>query len=142
MEGSLQAFKQWTVLSNSPSRMRGFPFYTSRWGSRFTYFYRDILVRQVGPSSSSVGGSRSVGREWRGYVWSVFLGDGLSSCCPILASRSGFGTRSGLGGRLLSCPSVSVPHVLPLVASDPRTARPLRGVLTQSGSLALSQSLA
>jgi len=129
------------------SYVRGFPFYTSRWGPLFTYLYRDVLVcsgvlclRQSASPARSVGSGEAVS-GW--FSWAT----GCQVVVPSLVSRSGFGTRSGLGGHLLSCPFIWVPpsvlplHVLPCVAPDLRTTRPLRGALTRSGDLALSRSL-
>ena len=63
-------------ISRSPtlSYVGGFPFYSSRWGPLFTYIYRDVLVPPGSPSSSSVAGAHSVGREWRGMGPVGFLG--------------------------------------------------------------------
>ena len=79
-EGSLQAFQAVCFLGVEPIGVQlfptwgGFPFYSSRWGPLFTYIYHGVLVLPGGPSSSSVGESRSVGQEWRGRVWFFFLG--------------------------------------------------------------------
>ena len=58
----------WSRTYRSPtlSYVGGFPFYSSRWGPLFTYIYHGVLVPPGGPSSSSVIGAHSVGREWRG----------------------------------------------------------------------------
>ena len=122
LERSLQAFKQWTVLSNSPSYVRGFPFYTSRWTPRFTYFYRDILVcrgsfvfvsRRVPLGRSGVERLCLVGFLGRRVVKLLSRPRSVGVACPLKWS---------LGGRLLSCPfvpaplSVVLPRVLPCVA--------------------------
>ena len=66
----------WSPTSRSPtlSYVGAFPFYSSRWGPLFTYIYRDVLVPPRSPSSSSVAGAHSVGREWRGMGPVGFLG--------------------------------------------------------------------
>ena len=54
--------------------VRGFPFYSSRWGPLFTYIYRGVLVPPGGPSSLSVVEAHPVGREWRSLSQVGFLG--------------------------------------------------------------------
>ena len=146
LERSLQAFKQWTVLSNSPSYVRGFPFYTSRWTPRFTYFYRDILVcrgsfvfvsRWVPLGRSGVERLCLVGFLGRRVVKLMsHLGKPEWLRCSVGARRSS----SPLSVRMGASVRIGAARPSPR-ASCPRTTRPLRGALTRSGDLALSRSL-
>ena len=79
----------------------GPPFYTSRWGPRFTYFYRDILVRRgvlclhqsAGPARSVGSGEAVSGRfSWAmGYQavvpsWSVGVASALGRGLAVVLS--------------------------------------------------------
>ena len=154
-EGSLQPVSS-SMLSGSRTSMsptlyyvRGFPFYSSRWGPLFTYIYCSVLVLHEGPSSSSVVRPRPVGWEWRGSCQVGFLGRRV---VWLLSRPWSVGVAwplgRSLGGHLLSCPSipappsVALPRVPPCVASARRTARPLMGALPQSDGAVLSHPLA
>ena len=136
-------------LGVEPSPTWGASPFIVQGGPLFTYIYRGVLVLPGGPLSSSVGGPRLVGQEWRGLSQVGFLGRRV---VKLLSRPWSVGVVSplarSLGGRLLSCPSIwdppSVPplHVLPCVDSARRTAHPLRSALPRSGGAALSQKLA
>jgi len=87
-EGSLQAFKQYVrsslnLLESNPLLRGGLSLLYFKVGPLFTYFYRGVLVHpRVLRLRQSVGLARSV-RSGEACVRLVFLGDGLSSCCPV-----------------------------------------------------------
>jgi len=146
LEGSLQTFNQWSVLSNSLefeplSSVGAFPFILQggapylhisiviSWSARGSFVF---VSRRVPLGRSGVERLCLVGflGQW---VVKMLSHLGLSEWLwySIRARRSFCVLSIRIGATLL-----------PFVASDPRTACPLRGVLTRSGGLALSQSLA
>ena len=134
----------WIVLSNSLSRVMGLLYF--KVGLQFTYFYRDILVcrgsfifisRWVPLGRSRVERLCLVGFLGRRVVKLLsHLGQPEWLRCSVGARRSS----SPLSVRMGASVRIGVAHPSPR-ASYPRTTRPLRGVLTRSGSLALSRSL-
>ena len=87
-KGSLQAFKQYVrsslnLLESNPLLRGGLSLLYFKVGPLFTYFYHGVLVRPgVFRLHQSVGPAQSVG-SGEACVRLVFLGDGLSICCPV-----------------------------------------------------------
>ena len=95
-EGSLEVFKQYVLLilnlsESNPLLCGGFPFYNPRWGPPVYIYLSRCLgsARGVLHLRQSVGPGRSIGSGEAG-VRSVFLCDGLSSCCPVSGQSEWF----------------------------------------------------
>ena len=116
-----------TRQSPTLSYVGGFLFYSPRWGPIYRYLalcldtagVQFVLVSRQGPlGRSGVGRLDPSDLLGQGMILAIFLGAGLSRCCPILAksgqsdhSDDRSGVTSGLIRLGLRSLSAGLPHV-------------------------------